>query len=91
MGSISTSPQISKDSAPQNLKGYEVNEDFIRTALDQVDINALRLTLCQLKRKPELDAMPLMRIEFVGGMVMGYALTDEDQAIVPHEALQYFL
>jgi hypothetical protein len=64
MGSIT--PKIENPEAKlpafDDFEGQHVNEEFIRTALQQADINALRLALCQVTGNKELERMHVTKL-----------------------------
>jgi 4-hydroxyacetophenone monooxygenase len=83
---------MDKTSPPVNghLEGYNVSEDFIRVALEQIDVNALRIALCQLEPSEELEAMHVTKLKYRGGAIIDYVVDEADQAKVRDAALNYF-
>lgn len=72
------------------IPGLDVNEDFIRTALTQADVNSLRMALYQITQDEELGTMQVTKADFRGGAVVDYVVSKEDQDIVRAKALKYF-
>ncbi|RDW57181.1 hypothetical protein BP6252_13829 [Coleophoma cylindrospora] len=75
----------------ENIPGYGVNADFIRASLGEVDANSLRLALYQTTNDKELAAMQVTKADYLGGAVIDYVLSKEDQEIVRAKALEYLL
>lgn len=63
------------------------DESFIRAALDQADLNALRIVLCHLTGDPELLGMRVEKSSFWGGSFSGSALAPEHADRVKEKAL----
>jgi 4-hydroxyacetophenone monooxygenase len=82
-----------RDETPKldHVAGYDVTEDFIRASLEEVDVNSLRLALCQVTHDKELEAMLVTQIGFRGGAIIDYVLSEEDQKTVRRKALEYLL
>jgi 4-hydroxyacetophenone monooxygenase len=74
-----------------SINNYDVDEQFIRSAVNQADAGALRIALCQITDDQELKAMRVTKIDILGGAVIDYALSKEDQAVVRKKALAYLL
>lgn len=79
-----------KNGCSDHIPGYDVNEKFIRRALKEVDANALRVALYQITGDKVLEVMHVKKHEILGGAVIDYVLTDEDQEVVRRKALEYF-
>jgi 4-hydroxyacetophenone monooxygenase len=73
-----------------HVGSYDVDEDFIRKALKEIDINALRMALYQITGDKELEAMRVTQTEMLGGAATDYVLTREDTEVVCNKAVEYF-
>jgi len=93
MGSIT--PKMEKVEAKlpgfDDFEGQHVNEEFIRAALQQADVMALRLALCQVAGDKELEAMHVTKLEFRGGAAITYVLSDADNEKVRQKGIEYLL
>jgi 4-hydroxyacetophenone monooxygenase len=74
-------------------EGHEtqVDEKFIRHAIDQANLNALRLALYQVTGDPDLAKMRVRKQSIRGGALYGYVLAEEDHAEAKAKALAYLL
>lgn len=89
MGSLGSVEDASRNHA-RNVEGYDVDEDFIRKGLEEVDTNALRLTLYQITGDKELGAMAVSQSKSNGGAFIDYVLSAADQAVVRNKAQGFF-
>jgi 4-hydroxyacetophenone monooxygenase len=93
MGSIT--PKLEKPEVKlpmfEDFESQHANEEFIRIAVQQADINSLRLALCQVTGDKELERMHVTKLEFRGGAVITYALSPADEEKVRQTALKYLL
>ena len=74
-----------------NIEGYDVNEDFIRGALQQANTNTLRLALIQATEDKELEVMHVTNVEFRRAAAITYTLSDADNEKVRETALKCLL
>lgn len=80
---------MTSNSAAALSQANEVDIDFIREAVDQAHVNALRLALFQVTGDPELARMKAA-IRNVGGReFLDYKLDDEDSIRVREKAVAY--
>lgn len=79
---------IASNAAPSVEPG-QVDDDFIRRAIDEAHLNALWLALYQATGDPELGAMRAQLVTVGGRGLVDYVLTDEEEAIVKAKALDY--
>ncbi|KAI9743684.1 MAG: hypothetical protein M1818_003000 [Claussenomyces sp. TS43310] len=88
-----TMPHMADTSANKNdhIAGYDVNEAFIREAVQQASVGSLRLTILQLTGDKELEEMKVSKEEIRGGALFDYVLSDADQKTVRQKALKYLL
>lgn len=86
-------PTIAKleTSTTLNVPRYDITEEFIRKALNQADVNSLRLALYQITEDKELEVMQVNRPDFRGGAAVGYIVSKEDEAKVRAKALDFLL
>jgi 4-hydroxyacetophenone monooxygenase len=99
-GNILASSPATAESAANGANGSqsngeiverEVDADFVRQAVGQAEVNALRMALHQVTADPELARMPVTKTTIRGGVLFDYRLSPEDQAIVRSKAIQYLL
>lgn len=69
--------------------GQDVDEDFIRRALDQAQINALRIALFQQTSDPELETMAAERVPLRGTPYEFPKISKEHAAIIKQKAFEY--
>ncbi|SIN64517.1 4-hydroxyacetophenone monooxygenase [Parasphingorhabdus marina DSM 22363] len=69
--------------------GLSVDEEFIRRALDQAQINALRIALFQQTRDPELEEMAAVRTELRGTPYEFPKISKEHAAVIKQKAFEY--
>jgi 4-hydroxyacetophenone monooxygenase len=68
-----------------------VDESFVRAAIDQANLNALRLALYQVTKDPDLAKMRVRKQAIRGGALYGYVLAEEDHDEFKAKALAYLL
>ncbi|OCK72846.1 FAD dependent oxidoreductase [Lepidopterella palustris CBS 459.81] len=73
------------------VKADEVDEAFIRSAVDKSAINALRMALYQMTGDPDLATMKITKEKIRGGALYDYVLSTEDEQIVKDKATEYLL
>lgn len=73
-----------------DLEG-EVDEAFVREAVNQAGVNSLRLALYQVTADPELARMPVMKEKIRGGILFDYKLFTADEDIVRRKAIDFLL
>lgn len=66
-----------------------MDASFIRRALDQADLNALRMALYQETRDPELAEMKVVRIPVRGGATTAVRLDPECYDRLKEKALAF--
>ncbi|MFN3727628.1 MAG: flavin-containing monooxygenase [Allosphingosinicella sp.] len=64
---------------------------FIRRAVDQANLNALRLALFQITGDPELAAMKVVQKSIRGGALLQEAVADEDIPRLKEKVVDYLL
>ncbi|OQU93644.1 hypothetical protein CLAIMM_00126 [Cladophialophora immunda] len=84
-------PGVEDTSKVDHVAGYEVNEQFIREALEQAGPNALRLALYQCTGEEELKEMRVSKKEIRYGWLYDYVLSEENEKRVRQKALEYLL
>jgi 4-hydroxyacetophenone monooxygenase len=73
----------------RNFEDYDVDEDYIRKGLSEVDSNSLRLALYQITGDKELESMTVHQRKMIGGAFIDYGLADADTAIVREKAFNH--
>ncbi|GAB7356260.1 hypothetical protein MBLNU459_g7071t1 [Dothideomycetes sp. NU459] len=73
------------------VAGYDVNEEFIRKAVNEVSANPLRLALLQITKDKELEHMTVTKKAIRGGVLFDYVLSESDEQTVRAKAVAYLL
>lgn len=68
-----------------------VDEAFLRRAVEQADVNALRLALYQQTRDPELSAMPVVKLTREGSPFQASVVALEHHRAVQDKAVAFLL
>ncbi|KAK4938694.1 hypothetical protein LTR10_020877 [Elasticomyces elasticus] len=79
------------DAVLDNVAGYDVNEQFIRKAVNDAEANIMRMALYQTTRDPELAQMKVERKPIRGGVLFDYVLTPEDEKLIRDKTIAYLL
>lgn len=67
----------------------QVDDDFIRRAIDLSNLNALRLALFQVTGDEELAQMSVRKQAIRGGALFGYVVSEDDHALLKDKAFEY--
>jgi 4-hydroxyacetophenone monooxygenase len=73
------------------VPGYDVDENFIREAIQDASANTLRLALLQVTGDKELESMPVSKKEIRYGWLYDYVLSESDEKKVKEKAIDYLL
>lgn len=73
------------------VPGYDVNEEFIRKAVNDVDANVLRMAIYQITRDEKIKNMTVHKKAIRGGVLYDYILSKEDEDYVRAKVLEYLL
>lgn len=68
-----------------------MDEAFVRRAVEQADLGAVRLSLIQATGDHEIAAMKVSPIVVRGGSGISYVLSDADQEIVRSRAVSFLM
>ncbi len=68
-----------------------VDEEFVRRAVDEADLNALRIALFQATRDPELGAIELQETSIRGGSRKQLVVAPEHQDWIKQRAVRFLL
>lgn len=69
----------------------EIDETFVRRAIDEADLNALRIALFQATGDESLNDVRLKRISVRGGQLVLVDVADEDREKVKDRAVRFLL
>lgn len=69
----------------------EADETFLREAVRQSGVNALRMALYQVTADPDLARMPVTKEMIRGGVLFDYKLCPADEEIVRRKAIEFLL
>lgn len=69
----------------------EADETFLREAVSQSGVNALRMALYQVTADPDLARMPVTKEMIRGGVLFDYKLCAADEEIVRRKAIEFLL
>ncbi|MFN3387574.1 MAG: flavin-containing monooxygenase [Allosphingosinicella sp.] len=83
--------QMLAETAFPEVQPEEDRETFIRRAVDQANLNALRLALFQVTGDPELAAMKVVQKAIRGGALLQEVVADEDIPRLKEKVLDYLL
>jgi 4-hydroxyacetophenone monooxygenase len=83
--------QMLAESAFPEGHADEDRETFIRRAVDQANLNALRLALYQVTGDPELAAVKVIQKAIRGGALLQEAVADEDAPRLKQKIVDYLL
>jgi 4-hydroxyacetophenone monooxygenase len=78
-------------SSENDTDANNVDEAFVREAVDKAGINALRMALYQVTGDPGLATMKIRKQKIRGGVLFDYVLGDEDIQTVKDKAVDYLL
>ncbi|KAG9529400.1 hypothetical protein KCU93_g3568, partial [Aureobasidium melanogenum] len=80
-----------KSSGSGVVPGYDVDEEFIRKAVNDVDANVLRMAIYQITRDEKIKNMTVHKKAIRGGVLYDYILSKEDEDYVRAKVLEYLL
>lgn len=72
-------------------RAASVDEDFVRRALDEADLNAVRIALVQATGDESLLNVKLKRVSVRGGQLVLVDVADEDRDLVKDRAVRFLL
>lgn len=73
------------------VAGYDVDEEFIRNAVQNAEANILRMALLQTTKDPAVENMHITKKPIRGGVLYDYILSPEDEEIVRKKTVEYLL
>lgn len=88
-----TMPVMGGEKTPEtdHVAGYDVNETFIKQAVDKAEANILRMALFQTTKDKVLEHMSVSKKPIRGGVLFDYVLSEADESVVRAKTIEYLL